>query len=326
MALEELVAAVADLRHRPRRHRARALRQRPRLRHVAQLDHPAGDTARHHERHGRPRADATIRTTPASAAPAIVTGASSGIGAATGVAPGRGRPPGRAGRPTRRPAARRSPRPSAARAARRSPCRSTCSTPSRSTRSPTPPRTQLGPIEILVSNAGDVQPITTVGARPEEFARQLGVNLLGAQALVHRGRAADAGARPRRRRLRHLRGRARARAPHMAAYVASKAGLEGFAQAMAMESEGTGVRVGIVRPGPSTTEQGTTLGRGHDQRGRGLVEHWGLLRHNGALRPEGLAGAVLAMVVGARRAPATPCSRSSPRRRSSPRAGPSRTA
>ena len=38
----------------------------------------------------------------------------------------------------------------------------------------------------------------------------------------------------------------------------SKAGLEGFARAMAMECEGTGVRVGIVRPGPSSTEQGTT--------------------------------------------------------------------
>ena len=53
---------------------------------------------------------------------------------------------------------------------------------------------------------------------------------------------------------------------HMAAYVASKAGLEGLARAMQMELEGTGVRVGIVRPGPSTTEQGTTWDRGHRRR------------------------------------------------------------
>jgi len=154
---------------------------------------------------------------------------------------------------------------------------------------------QLGPIEILVSNAGDVQPITTVGARPEEFARQLTVNLLGAQALVHsvvprmieRGRGdvvfvtSEVALNPR---------------THMAAYVASKAGLEGFAAAMAMESEGSGVRVGIVRPGPSTTEQGTTWDEATINEVVASWNHWGLLRHNGALRPEGLAGAVLAMV------------------------------
>lgn len=154
---------------------------------------------------------------------------------------------------------------------------------------------KLGPIEVLVSNAGDVQPITTVGAAPEEFTRQLQVNLLGAQALVHavvpamfdRGRGdvvfvtSEVALNPR---------------THMAAYVASKAGLEGFAQAMAMECEGTGVRVGIVRPGPSTTEQGTGWSEDAVNEVVASWSHWGLLRHNGALRPGELAGAVLAMV------------------------------
>ena len=154
---------------------------------------------------------------------------------------------------------------------------------------------ELGPIEILVSNAGDVQPITTVGAAPEEFTRQLQVNLLGAQALVHRV-------------VPHMFERRRGDVvfvtsevalnprTHMAAYVASKAGLEGFAAAMAMESEGTGVRVGIVRPGPSTTEQGTTWDEDTINEVVASWSHWGLLRHNGALRPSGLAVAVLAMV------------------------------
>jgi NADP-dependent 3-hydroxy acid dehydrogenase YdfG len=154
---------------------------------------------------------------------------------------------------------------------------------------------ELGPIEILVSNAGDVQPITTVGAAPEEFTRQLQVNLLGAQALVHRV-------------VPHMLERRRGDVvfvtsevalnprTHMAAYVASKAGLEGFAAAMAMESEGTGVRVGIVRPGPSTTEQGTTWDEDTINEVVASWSHWGLLRHNGALRPSGLADAVLAMV------------------------------
>lgn len=40
----------------------------------------------------------------------------------------------------------------------------------------------LGPIEVVVSNAGVVQPVTAVGADPAEFARQVGVNLLGPSA------------------------------------------------------------------------------------------------------------------------------------------------
>lgn len=154
---------------------------------------------------------------------------------------------------------------------------------------------ELGPIEVLVSNAGDVQPITTVGAAPAEFTRQLQVNLLGAQALVHEV-------------VPHMFERRRgdvvfvtsevAHTPrtHMAAYVASKAGLEGFARAMAMECEGTGVRVGIVRPGPSSTEQGTTWDAETINEVVASWSSWGLLRHDGALRPAEMAQAVLAVV------------------------------
>jgi NADP-dependent 3-hydroxy acid dehydrogenase YdfG len=154
---------------------------------------------------------------------------------------------------------------------------------------------QLGPIEVLVSNAGDVQPITTMGASPEEFTRQLQVNLLGAQALVH---AVVPAMIDRRRGDVVFVTSEVAQSPrtHMAAYVASKAGLEGFARAMAMECEGTGVRVGIVRPGPSSTEQGTTWDEATINEVVASWNHWGLLRHNGALRPAELAQAVLAVV------------------------------
>ncbi len=153
---------------------------------------------------------------------------------------------------------------------------------------------ELGPVEILVSNAGDVQPITTL-ADPAEFTRQLQVNLLGAQALAHE-------------LVPHMVGRSRgdvvfvtsevAQEPrtHMAAYVASKAGLEAYARAMAMECEGSGVRVGIVRPGPSTTEQGTTWDVDTINTVVGSWNRWGLLRHDGAIRPVEFAQAVLAMV------------------------------
>ena len=152
-----------------------------------------------------------------------------------------------------------------------------------------------GPIEIVVSNAGDVRPTTTVGAEPDEFLRQISVNLLGPQRLVHelappmieRGRGdvvfvtSEVALAPR---------------PNMAAYVASKTGLEGMAHSMRMELEGSGVRVGIVRPGPSATEQGMTWDPDSIDVAIDSWRHWGLLRHDGYLRPADVAAAVLAMV------------------------------
>lgn len=152
----------------------------------------------------------------------------------------------------------------------------------------------LGPIEVLVSNAGDVQPITTT-ADPAEFARQMQVNLLGAQALVHE--VVPAMVRRRRGDVVFVTSEvAHSPRTHMAAYVASKAGLEGFAAAMAMECEGTGVRVGIVRPGPSATEQGTTWSVESVEEVVASWQHWGLLRHDGSLRPAEMAQAILAVV------------------------------
>jgi NADP-dependent 3-hydroxy acid dehydrogenase YdfG len=154
---------------------------------------------------------------------------------------------------------------------------------------------KVGPVEVLVSNAGDVQPITAHGASPAEFTRQVQVNLLGAQALVH---AVVPGMIGRTRGDVVFVTSEVALVPrtHMAAYVASKAGLEGLARAMAMECEGTGVRVGIVRPGPSSTEQGTTWDEEQVNEVVASWSRWGLLRHNGALRPTEVADAVLSMV------------------------------
>ncbi len=153
----------------------------------------------------------------------------------------------------------------------------------------------MGPIEVVVSNAGDVQPISTVGAEPEEFTRQVQVNLLGAQALIH----ALVPAMIERRRGDMVLVTSEVAAyprPHMAAYVASKAGLEALAAAMAMECEGTGVRVGIVRPGPTSTEQGSTWNPEATQAVIESWQHWGLMRHGSMLLADQVAQAVTAMV------------------------------
>jgi NADP-dependent 3-hydroxy acid dehydrogenase YdfG len=153
----------------------------------------------------------------------------------------------------------------------------------------------LGPPEVVVSNAGEVLPYPALASDPDAFDSTVHVNLSGPQRLlahlgpgmVERGRGdvvfvtSDVAVRPRTR---------------MAAYVASKTGLEGLARALQMELEGTGVRVGMIRPGPSHTEQGSHW---PEQAVHEIVAdwaRWGLFRHDGALRPEDVAAAVLAMV------------------------------
>ena len=153
----------------------------------------------------------------------------------------------------------------------------------------------FGPLDVVVSNAGEVVPFTALGADPDAFASSLHVNLVGAQrlaarlgpAMVRQGHGdivfvtSDVVVRPR---------------THMAAYVTAKTGLEGLARAMQMELEGTGVRVGMVRPGPSSTEQGTTWTEDDVNTIVDSWTTWGHMRHNGALRPHNVADAIVAMV------------------------------
>jgi NADP-dependent 3-hydroxy acid dehydrogenase YdfG len=153
----------------------------------------------------------------------------------------------------------------------------------------------LGPAEVLVNCAGDSQPGTTVDTPPGEFLRQVDVNLLGPQRLVH---AVGRGMVERRRGdvVFVSSEAARSPRPHVAAYVAAKAGLEALARAAAMELEGTGVRVGIIRPGPAASEQGRTWSEDDVLALSAAWTRWGLLRHPGYLRGAEVAAAVLAMV------------------------------
>jgi NADP-dependent 3-hydroxy acid dehydrogenase YdfG len=153
----------------------------------------------------------------------------------------------------------------------------------------------FGPLDVLVANAGQISAATAMGDDPEAFARNVQINLLGTQrlaarlgpAMVGQGHGdlvfvtSDVVVRPR---------------THMASYVAAKAGLEGLARAMQMELEGTGVRVGMVRPGPSSTEQGTDWDDATVLHIMPSWERWGLLRHSGALLPQNVADAIVAMV------------------------------
>jgi len=226
--------------------------------------------------------------------PALVTGASSGLGRAIAVALGA------AGHPVAL-GARRQDRLDAAAAEIREAGGEAVALPldlhdpSSVERFVEEAESALGPAEVLVSCAGDVQPGDSVAMPPEDFLRQVEVNLLGPQRLLHH---VGAGMVERRRGDVVLVSSESAEFPwpHIAGYVVAKAGLEALARTATMELEGTGVRVGVIRPGRSATEQASTWSEDD------LVEHieawtrWGLLRHPGLLHGEEVAAAVLAMV------------------------------
>ncbi|MFD8248444.1 SDR family oxidoreductase [Nocardia sp. NPDC059691] len=153
----------------------------------------------------------------------------------------------------------------------------------------------LGPTEILVSSAGDIEFGQAYAMDPERFVRQVQVHLVGAQRLVHRVLpgmlrrqrgdivliSSDCASEPR---------------PRTGAYSAAKAGLEAMAAQMRMELEGSGVRLSQVRPGPTLTGMG--MDSTPEIVGPVLEDWkaWGFARHPYMLRASDLAAAVVAVV------------------------------
>jgi len=154
---------------------------------------------------------------------------------------------------------------------------------------------ELGPAEILVSCAGDLSAHLVHELDTAEFLRQVDVNLVGAHRLVS---AIVPGMVARRRGDVVLVSSdvARTPRPRMGAYVATKSGLDGMAAAMQMELEGTGVRVSVVRPGPTMTEMGMSWDTGTVQAVLDDWLKWGLARHPNFLRSSDVAAAVTAIV------------------------------
>ena len=153
----------------------------------------------------------------------------------------------------------------------------------------------LGDVEVLVSNAGHVAPGIVHEVPTERFAAEIDLNLVGAHRLVRAfvpamfGRtrgdvvfvSSDVAVRAR---------------PFMSSYAAGKWGLEGMAHAMQMELEGSGVRVSIVRPGPTWSEMGTDW---DDADAAEVLNGWvrfGLARHPHFLKPSALADAITTIV------------------------------
>lgn len=111
-----------------------------------------------------------------------------------------------------------------------------------------------GPVDILINNAGTVRPIApVVDADVLAWQESIGVNLTGVfltchHALPHMlesnwGRIVNV-----------TTGAVRGGTASWSAYSSGKAGVETFTKVLALETDGTGIRVNAMRPGIVDTE------------------------------------------------------------------------
>jgi NADP-dependent 3-hydroxy acid dehydrogenase YdfG len=155
--------------------------------------------------------------------------------------------------------------------------------------------TNLGPPEVIVSNAG----IGRAGRLPElpieDIEAELDTNLLGPLRLVRRLLPA----------LLERRGgdlcfvtslNAVLPRPLQIGYTASKAGLEAAVRTLQMELEGSGVRTSIVRPGPAQTEMGWDWAPELQKELLDEWRRWGILRHMNFMAPDQVAEVVVTTV------------------------------
>jgi NAD(P)-dependent dehydrogenase (short-subunit alcohol dehydrogenase family) len=144
---------------------------------------------------------------------------------------------------------------------------------------------ELGPVEVLVSNAGINADHLLLSMKEEAWSRVIDANLTGAYRVARR--ATPKMIRARRGRIILISSVvALTGSPGQTNYAASKAGLIGLARSLAREIGGRGVTVNVVTPGFVTTDMTTAL---PEARQAQIIEQIPLRR---MARPEEVAAAV----------------------------------
>ncbi len=150
----------------------------------------------------------------------------------------------------------------------------------------------LGPIDVLVNNAGIAVPGPFWELTPEQLDVEVRTNLLGPLLCTRRVLppmierregdvvfvSSDTVHSPR---------------PRLLGYGATKAAVEVAARGLTMELEGTGVRTTTVRVGPTLSDFGAGWSA---EQITGLMDYWprfGIQRHMNTLHPEDVARAVV---------------------------------
>ncbi|MFQ5418517.1 MAG: SDR family NAD(P)-dependent oxidoreductase [Myxococcota bacterium] len=158
---------------------------------------------------------------------------------------------------------------------------------------------EFGAIDVAVANAGSCIPGLAHELTPEDLRTEVTTNLLGPMyvaqralpGMIERGRgdlvfiSSDVARAPR---------------TFQAGYSAAKAGVESFARVLALELEGTGVRVATIRMGPTRSEFGRDWPPDLLRRMLASWKHFGLQRNLAVLAPEIVANAVVGAVTAPR--------------------------
>jgi NAD(P)-dependent dehydrogenase (short-subunit alcohol dehydrogenase family) len=117
---------------------------------------------------------------------------------------------------------------------------------------------RLGPLDVLVNNAGIMPVIPLVDEDADSIARTLDLNL---RAVIHGTQEAMRRMVPRGTghivNVASIAGRVGF--PHLATYVAAKHGVVGLSEAVRAELRGSGVEVSVVMPSVVRTELATGL-------------------------------------------------------------------
>jgi 3-oxoacyl-[acyl-carrier protein] reductase len=123
---------------------------------------------------------------------------------------------------------------------------------------------ELGPVEILVSNAGITDDTLLLRMTEESFQRVLDANLTGAYRVAQR--AAKGMLRQRKGRLIFISSVvALVGSPGQANYAASKAGLIGFARSIARELGSRSITANVIAPGFIETDMTAGLGEAREK-------------------------------------------------------------
>lgn len=156
-------------------------------------------------------------------------------------------------------------------------------------------RDALGEIDLLVNNAGSSSLGRLHEADPGVLEEELRVNLLGPMLLTRRALPAMLARRRGDVVFVTSENAVRPR-PYQPAYTAAKAGLEGLARVVAMETDGTGVRSIIVRVGPTGSEFGARMDPHVLRHALEAWRYWGVQRHLHWMPSESAARAIVRAV------------------------------
>jgi NADP-dependent 3-hydroxy acid dehydrogenase YdfG len=157
------------------------------------------------------------------------------------------------------------------------------------------PASALGAADVAVSNAGISIPGLLQELSVADLEAEVATNLLGPLLVARRALpsmlARRQGALVFISSMNVVEPR-----PLQVGYTATKMGVEGLAQTLRKDLEGTGVRSIIVRPGWTRSEFGLTWGRDTLSRVLDAWKRWGFMRHTEMLDQAQVAAAVVSAV------------------------------